>query len=93
VALDLELDDDLRLEGLAREIVRSLNDLRKEVGLEVADRVAVTLAAEGPVAEAVARHRDYIAAEVLAVELTLGRGGPHQITVDGHLVRVGLDRR
>ena len=93
VALDLELDDDLRLEGLAREIVRSLNDLRKEVGLEVADRVAVTLEAEGPVAEAVGRHRDYVAAEVLAVELTLGEGGPHQITVDGHLVRVGVDRR
>ncbi|HET9607963.1 MAG TPA: isoleucine--tRNA ligase, partial [Acidimicrobiales bacterium] len=93
VALDLELDDDLRLEGLAREIVRSLNDLRKEVGLEVADRVAVTLEAGGPVAEAVGRHRDYVAAEVLAVELTLGEGGPHQITVDGHLVRVSVHRR
>ncbi len=41
VALDLELDDDLRREGLARELVRSLNDLRKEIGLAVSDRVAV----------------------------------------------------
>ena len=39
VALDLELDDDLRREGLAREIVRSFNDLRKETGMAVSDRM------------------------------------------------------
>src|SRR5690606_40038344 len=93
VALDLELDDDLRLEGLAREIVRSLNDLRKEIGLAVADRIAVTLDADGPVAAAIERHRDHIAAEVLAVDLALAPGGDQQITVDGHLVRVGVERR
>jgi isoleucyl-tRNA synthetase len=41
VALDLELDDDLRREGLARELVRSLNDLRKDVRLDIADRVVL----------------------------------------------------
>ncbi|HEX6568896.1 MAG TPA: isoleucine--tRNA ligase [Acidimicrobiales bacterium] len=102
VALDLELDDDLRREGLAREVVRSLNDLRKEIGLAVADRIAVAVEADGPVADAVARHRDYVAAEVLAVELTVGAGsgagagraaGVHDLTIDGNRVRVGIDRR
>ena len=75
VALDLELDDDLRREGLAREIVRGINDLRKEMGLAVSDRIALTIEADGAVGEAVAAHRDYIAAEVLAVELELGAAG------------------
>jgi isoleucyl-tRNA synthetase len=104
VALDLELDDDLRREGLAREIVRSLNDLRKEIGLAVSDRVAVTVDADGAVAEAVASHHDYVAAEVLAVELGVGpvhvddEGGDaadraHVLTIDGHQVRVTVRRR
>ena len=97
VALDLELDDDLRREGLARELVRSLNDLRKEIGLAVSDRVAVAVAADGPVADAVAHHRDYVAAEVLAVELTVeapdsAPDGAHDLTVDGHPVRVTVTR-
>jgi isoleucyl-tRNA synthetase len=96
VALDLELDDALRLEGLARAMVRSLNDLRKEIGLAVSDRVRVTVAADGPVAEGVTRHRDDVAAEVLAVELTVvpadaGVDG-HLRTVDGNPVRVAITR-
>ena len=50
VALDLELDDDLRAEGLARELVRALNDLRKERGFEIADRIAVVLDAPAELA-------------------------------------------
>ena len=99
VALDLELDDDLRREGLAREIVRSLNDLRKEIGLAVSDRLAVAVAADGAVADAVDRHRDYVAAEVLAVELSVVPGdgdtdaaGTHALTIDGHPVRVSVTR-
>ena len=67
VALDLELDDELRSEGTARELVRALNDLRKAVGFELSDRIAVVVSA-GPdaVIEAVARHQAWIAGEVLA---------------------------
>jgi isoleucyl-tRNA synthetase len=95
VALDLELDDDLRREGLARELVRSLNDLRKEIGLAVSDRVAVTIEAGDGVAEAVDAHGDYIAGEVLAVELTAGAAGAgaHELRVDGTPVRVAIERR
>ena len=100
VALDLELDDDLRREGLAREVVRSLNDLRKDIGLAVSDRVAVTVVAEGPVGESVSRHRDYVAAEILAVELAVeppdagsAADGAHELTIDGHPVRVTIAAR
>jgi isoleucyl-tRNA synthetase len=69
VALDTVVDDELRLEGIAREVARALNDLRKTSGLEIADRINVELHAEGLVAQALHRHRDWIAGEVLAVEL------------------------
>ncbi len=96
VALDLELDDALRREGLAREIVRSLNDLRKEIGLAVSDRIAVTVDADGAVADAVVGHHDYVTAEVLAVELSVGAvatADAHQLAIDGHPVRVAVVRR
>jgi isoleucyl-tRNA synthetase len=90
VALDLELDEALAAEGLARELVRSLNDLRKAVGLDIADRIAVTIDADDTVTAAVAVHRDYVMAEVLATSLDVAPGGVHTLTVDGHPVRVGL---
>ncbi len=99
VALDLELDDELRTEGAARELVRALNDLRREVGLELADRVRVRLAppAGGRSAAALDRHRDWIAGEVLAVELALdpsagGVAGAHALAVDDETVAVTIER-
>ena len=92
VALDLELDDELRREGLARELVRSLNDLRKDVGLDIADRVVLAIGADDEVWAALDAHRDYLMNEVLAVELTRpAAGGPHALTVDGHEVVVTID--
>jgi isoleucyl-tRNA synthetase len=67
VALDLHVDDELRLEGLARELARAVNDHRKASGLAIADRIKVRLWADGPVAEAAERHGAWIAGEVLAV--------------------------
>jgi isoleucyl-tRNA synthetase len=98
VALDTTLDDDLRLEGLARELVRALNDLRKTQGLELSDRVAVHLRAPGQVAEAARRHGDWIATEVLAVEwkvddhdADVADDGFTVITVDGTPVGVRVE--
>src|SRR5918998_1149893 len=94
VALDLELDDALRLEGLARELVRALNDLRKETGLAVSDRITVAIEADGDVAAAIDAHHDYVAAEVLAVDLAVGGAGPgaHTLTVEGTPVQVAIVR-
>ena len=67
VALDTTLDDDLRLEGIARELVRALNDLRKALDLELSDRIRVDLHADGEHrAHAARRARaTWIAGEVL----------------------------
>ncbi|MDQ1502738.1 MAG: isoleucyl-tRNA synthetase [Actinomycetota bacterium] len=74
VALDLHVDEDLRLEGLARELARAVNDHRRARGLAIADRIKVRLWADGPVAEAAERHGPWIAGEVLAVAWQVNPG-------------------
>ena len=63
------LDDDLRAEGLAREVSRALNDLRKEQGFRIADRITVRYSAAGALAAAVERHAEWIRGEVLATAI------------------------
>jgi isoleucyl-tRNA synthetase len=67
VALDTGLDAELELEGRVYDLIHSLNSLRKEQGLELTDRISVTLP-EGE-ADLVERHAEWIKAEVLAVSL------------------------
>jgi isoleucyl-tRNA synthetase len=69
VALDLELTDDLRTEGLARELVRAIQDARKAAGFDVSDRIALGVEGDDAVIEALQAHADYIAGETLALEV------------------------
>ena len=73
VALDTTLTPQLEAEGLARELAHKLNDLRKEAGLEIADRILLRY--DGAVAVTVDRFKDQIAEEVLATSVTRGLAG------------------
>jgi isoleucyl-tRNA synthetase len=64
--LDTTLDDALRREGLARELIRAVQDARKQAGLEVADRIVLCVEGDAAVAAALAEHREYLMAETLA---------------------------
>ncbi len=66
VGLDTTLDDALRREGLARELVRAVQDARKQAGLEVADRIVLAVEGDTAVMAALAEHRDYLMSETLA---------------------------
>ena len=66
VALDLALDPQLELEGRAREVIHAVNTMRKDAGLEITDRIVLTLPAE------LAEHQDWIARETLAERVELG---------------------
>jgi isoleucyl-tRNA synthetase len=68
VALELEITPGLRREGIARELVRLVQDSRKAAGLEVSDRIALGIVATGEVADAFAEHRGSVALETLATE-------------------------
>jgi isoleucyl-tRNA synthetase len=92
VALDLELDDDLRLEGMAREVARDVNDLRKQRGLALSDRIVLTVDAGPRLAAAIEAHRTWISTQVLARELVLGDPGPDAVELDieGERLRLNL---
>ena len=72
VALDLTITEDLRLEGIARELIRSIQTLRKESGFDITDRINVTLPENDDNRTCLNKFSDYIASQVLANEITLG---------------------
>jgi len=69
IVLDTSLNEELKLEGLARELVNKINTMRRDEGLEVTDRIAVSIDASDRVKKSFERHGDYIAEEVLAVSV------------------------
>jgi isoleucyl-tRNA synthetase len=87
VALDLEITPDLAGEGLARELVRLVQDARKAAGLEVSDRIELAVDAGDDVRQALEAHREWVAGEVLATRITFDLPG------DGHRERRDLDGR
>jgi isoleucyl-tRNA synthetase len=75
VVLDTAVTPELAAEGLARDVVRVVQMARRKAGLDVADRVSLVVEASDEVAAAVQAHRDFLAAETLAVSVTVGEAG------------------
>lgn len=71
VILDMTLNDDLESEGWAKDRIREIQDARRAAGLEVSDRISLALGVPADLLPWAERHRDLIAGEVLATELTL----------------------
>ena len=98
VAMDTSLTTELIHEGLAREVVRRVNDLRKAAGLNLTDRIAITYTASPRLATAVAAFDAYIRDETLAVELRAVdtaadvAGEQASDTFDGESLTIGIVR-
>jgi isoleucyl-tRNA synthetase len=92
VALELEIDDELRREGLAREIVHAVQSARKNAGLDVSDRIDLALGGDDALLEAAREHERYIAREVLATSVVFGGAaeGGEQVTLDGHTLLIAV---
>jgi isoleucyl-tRNA synthetase len=71
IALDLRVTPELAAEGTARDVVRVVQQARRDAGLAVSDRIQLTIGADGAVAEAVRAHAGFVAAETLAVDLAV----------------------
>lgn len=71
VALDVTINDELRKEGIARELVNRIQNLRKESGFEVTDKIVIKLQKDGFVEQAVESNLAYIKTETLTAELHL----------------------
>jgi isoleucyl-tRNA synthetase len=93
VALDLDIGEELLSEGIAREVVRGVQDLRKSKGLAVEDRIDLNLGSDdATVRGALEAHEGFIAAEVLATALSVGPAaqGAEELRVDEWSVTVDL---
>jgi len=95
IALDTEVTPELAAEGTARDVVRIVQQARREAGLDVSDRIRLTVGAHSPLAEAIAAHASFIAAETLAVALDVrpldSVGAPAHAVGDA-AIKVALER-
>ncbi|MFI7061523.1 isoleucine--tRNA ligase [Kribbella sp. NPDC050124] len=82
VVLDTALTPELEAEGVARDVIRSLQQARRDAGLDVTDRVRFAVTAPAEVVSAVEVHRELIMGETLAVELALAEGPELRVEVN-----------
>lgn len=92
VALEVELNDELRNEGMARELINRIQNLRKDCGLEITDRVNVSISPDERVKAAVDSFSDYIKGQVLADNVTLAENGGHEVDLDGFNVHIDVTK-
>ena len=93
VALDAEMTHALRNEGLARELVNRIQNLRKSSGLEVVDRVNIQIVASEVFQSALAEFIDYVNAEVLADSISYVESAEHAMDVEGHEISVSIIKK
>ncbi|HZO35335.1 MAG TPA: DUF5915 domain-containing protein, partial [Solirubrobacteraceae bacterium] len=93
VALDLHVDDDLRREGLAREVVRAVQLARQSAGLEVSDRIELALGGDAELLAAAQAHEGFVAGETLAVSVGYDLGDASgAATIEGRPLSIVVAR-
>lgn len=94
VLLDTKVTEDLAREGLARDIIRQVQDARKAAGLDVSDRIGLTLELDEESFAAAEAHREFIQSETLATSLSLGTnpGEDAETTTTIKAIRVSLEK-
>jgi isoleucyl-tRNA synthetase len=94
VELDATVTPELAAEGTARDVVRLVQQARRDAGLSVSDRITLTVGADGPVADAVRAHSAFVAGETLALDVVVlpaaSVDAPAQSVADGGLVKVAV---
>jgi isoleucyl-tRNA synthetase len=95
VALELALDDGLRREGLAREVVHAVQAARKAAGLDVSDRIALTLGGSEELLAVAREHEPYVTGETLTTAIDYDaavNGDAHAVEIDGLPLKIGVVR-
>jgi isoleucyl-tRNA synthetase len=95
VALDTKLTPELINEGLAREFVNRVQNMRKDAGLSVTDRIRIHFETTDRVTDAVRRMSDYVKSETLATQVTVGRDGAEhweKWEIDGEACEIGISK-
>jgi len=93
VVLDTATTAELEAEGLARDVVRAVQQARRDAGLDVSDRIRLTVSGDAAAVEAVRAHEPLIAGETLATALDAREAGPGAVPVgDGSAITIELER-
>lgn len=94
VALDITITDELRNEGVAREIVKRIQALRKDSGFEITDRIRIVLESHPAVERATADYKDFICAQVLGESLEVRADVASEVTfeVEGAAVKLHIEK-
>lgn len=95
VAIDTEITDELLKEGMVRDLVRYIQNMRKEAGYRVEDHIRIGLSTQGKMMEAIQDHRDYLTNETLAEELSSNNitgDMSESFTIRGNSVQVTIAR-
>jgi len=95
VALDITITEELKQEGLSRELINRIQNLRKELNFEVTDRIRVTLQNHNLIATAALQNKLYICSEILADELTLSDSMVigNKITIDDVELQISIEKQ
>jgi len=94
VVVDANLTEELKMEGLVREMVRRIQVLRQEMGLNVEDRIRLTYQASDMLARAVEQFREHVALETLAVEMVGAppAGGAREMEIESERVSLAIEK-
>ncbi len=92
VVLDVEVTPELEAEGVARDLIRLVQQARRDAGLDVSDRIVLSLGLDDDQRRQIAGHVDTIAGETLATSVTIGDVEVSTTSLDGRPVRIGLER-
>ena len=92
VALEVELSEELRKEGVARELINRIQNMRKEAGLEITDRIKVFISPCDLSDEAVASYNEYIKGQVLADAILLEENNGTKIEFDGFCLNIRIEK-
>lgn len=93
VALDVTITDDLRKEGIARELVNRIQNIRKSSGLEITDRINIKLTDLEQIRETVSEYNNYIASQVLADKIELLESVDGQnIDMDDYILQISVEK-
>ena len=92
VALEVELTPELKKEGMARELINRIQNIRKDSGLEITDRIRVTLAPNEETDAAVAAFADYIKDQVLADDIVVAANDGAPVEFDGFTLNITVEK-
>jgi len=93
VALDVTITDDLRKEGIARELVNRIQNIRKSSGFEITDRINIKISDQEQIRDTISEYKDYIASQVLADKVELSDTVTGQnVDMDDYILQISVEK-